>query len=375
MINPVSWYLANMVSSDALFLSLSIIWFTQLIWMVYSYHKGLILFNSIVLFILFTIRYNALYYPLISIAALFLNRAYIAKRVGGILISIFLIALFIQYTSKDYKRLSGVYQFSPFSGWQLANNALYAYRYVDSFHLKKLPKKFDSIDKMVRHYFDTTKDTKKYPSEMLVASTVYMWDPRSPLSIYADSLVAKDSTVGPLKKWSKAAPMMKEYGTQLIKTYPKEFVTHYILPNSLKYYVPPIEFLETYNMGLDTVNPIAEEWFNYKTNKVYTRFKDKETYILNYYPILVAVMNVLIVLNILSFIGLRLQKRFPNIKKYLLLVGILWSINFCFSVFASPIALRFQLFPIIVSLSLVIILMECLVVVSFEKHDVSTVIN
>jgi hypothetical protein len=369
LINPVTWYLANLVSSDALFLALSIFWFSQLIWLIHYYSWKLILLNAILLFILFTIRYNALYYPIIACASIFLNRHSVLKRLLGVGFGLILIALFIRYTSNDYLRLSGKSQFSPFSGWQLANNAMYAYRYVDSAHIKPLPSKFAVIDKMVRNYFDSTRDVHKYPSEQLVASTVYMWTPTSPLNIYADSLIKHDPAIGPIKRFATAAPMMKAYGIELIKTYPDIFIKHYIIPNCRKYYTPPIEFLGYYNDKKDTIQEVAVVWFNFKNNRVSTKFKIKDDVkILAYYPYLVGILNVLVVLNVLTFFILKFYKYRPDLLKFLMLTFSLWLVNFLFSVFASPIALRFQLFPIFISLSLAVLLMECLIRISFSKE-------
>ncbi|PSL48364.1 protoporphyrinogen oxidase [Chitinophaga niastensis] len=361
LFNPVFLYLANYISSDAFFLSLSLIWFTQLLWIIYRPTNLLILLNALVLFAAFTVRYNALYYPLIAGISLLLSRQRILIKMAGIGISIVLIVLFVQYTSNKYYELSGKRQFTPFTGWQMANNAMYAYRYVDSQHVKKAPPKLQQLDKMVRTYFDTTRDVQKHPEETLVASTVYMWDPRSPLQVYMNEQFKKDTSAGPIKRWATVAPLMAEYGSYLIREYPVEFTKHYLLPNALKYYAPPVEFLEQYSTGVDTVQQIAQVWFNYKTNKIKSHFKDFRVRVLDFYPILVGIMNVVFLFSAFSFILLQGYKQYSRLKLALLLVASLWLVNFGFSVFASPIALRFQLFPILVSLSFTFLLVEYLI--------------
>ncbi|GEP89888.1 hypothetical protein CTE07_15330 [Chitinophaga terrae (ex Kim and Jung 2007)] len=197
-----------------------------------------------------------------------------------------------------------------------------------------------------------------------------MWDLNSPLNIYARTLVRKDTTDGGLKTWAVAAPMMNDYGIQLIKTYPTEFFRYYIIPNSIKYYTPPVEFMEVYNSGVGYVNPIAKKWFHLKSSKVTNRVKGLEIRMLDYFPILVAVMNVLIVLNIISFFVLKMNRQFPELLEFISIVFVVWLINFGFSVFSAPIALRFQLFPILISMALVFLLMEKLIVVAFKKQPV-----
>lgn len=171
----------------------------------------------------------------------------------------------------------------------------------------------------------------------------------------------KDSTATPLTKWATVSPIMKEYGLFLIKAYPNEFAKFYLIPNAIKYYTPPVEFLDHYSMGVDSVNETAKVWFGYKSNKLTCYFKDFKVNVLNFYPILTGTMNVVLVFSLISFIVLRGYKQNQELKKGLILLTALWAINFGFSVFASPIALRFQLFPILISLSFTFLLMEFLI--------------
>lgn len=368
ILNPVSLYLANYVSSDSFFLGLSLIWFTQLIWICHNPTNRTIFINAIVLFILFTVRYNALYYPIIQGISLLIVRQKLWIKGAGMALSLILIGCFIQFTSAKYQKLTGVYQFTPFTGWQMANNAMYAYRYVDSANVKHVPKRFQKIDKMVRTYFDTTRDVRKNPQEMLMASTVYMWAPNSPLSIYMNDQSKGDSSATDLKKWARTAPLMKDYGSFLIQQYPHQFIRYYLIPNALKYYAPPVEFLESYSTGVDSVSQIAEVWFDYPSNKIKTRFKDFKVNTLKFFPILTGTMNVVLLFGIISFFLLRGDREFPSLKLGVILVTSLWIVNFGFSVFASPIALRFQLFPIIVSTSFALLLIDFLIRKASEKE-------
>jgi protoporphyrinogen oxidase len=370
LVNPVYLYLANYISSDAFFLSLSLTWFTLLIWIMNRPSIWMIIVNSFVLFMAFSVRYNALFYPVISVVALLLTRRKVLMNIFGFCISILLIVVFMWSTTNKYAEISGHRQFTPFTGWQMANNALYAYRYVDSAHRKDVPLKLRQLDKIVRNYFDSSRDIRTHPSEALIASTVYMWAPNSPLSIYMDGKFKKDSTATPLKRWSTVAPIMNEYGSFLMKTYPNEFIKFYLIPNAMKYYAPPVEFLNQYSTGVDSVNETAKVWFGYKSNKIKCYFKDFRVTVLDFYPILTGTMNVVLVFSLISFIILRGYKRFPELKKGLILLASLWAVNFGFSVFASPIALRFQLFPILISLSFTFLLLEFLIRSAMGTNEV-----
>lgn len=303
-----------------------------------------------------------MFYPVISIIAFTFYKERIRQKILGLILTVSLVGCFIYSNNEKYYQLSGYRQFTPFSGWQLANNAMYAYKFVPKNEIKKVPLKFTELDKMVRDYFDSTRNNPKHPEEKMLASTVYMWTPTAPLRQYMH-LKLKLDTISKMefKCWSAMAPLYKEYGTYIIKTYPLTFIRYYIIPNVVKFYSPPLEFLEYYSTDKDIVSPIAQKWFEYKSNKVSTIFKDFKVDILNYFPILVGTMNILFLLGAISFIFLGGGAKEPLLKRSLLLVISLWLINFTFSVFASPIALRFQLFPITIMISFTVLFIDFLV--------------
>lgn len=360
LFNPIFLYLANYVSSDALFISLSIIWFSQLIWITYRPTTSMIVLNSLVLFIAFTVRYNALYYPLITLVVLLLCRYNVWRKLVGSIVGIIFISLFINFTSNKYYELTGTRQFSPFSGWQLSNNVMYVYRYLDGSDIRTAPPRLRKIDRAVRTYFDTTRDLKKYPHEELLASPIYMWSPISPLQQYMKQKFKNDTMATSLKKWASMGPLYSDYGKYLIRTYPLTFAKYFLLPNAMKYYAPPVEFLEYYNSGIDSIAPAGIEWFNYKTAITRTRFKNIRVTILNFYPVLSGIFNVIFLCSSIGFVLLQGNKKRRSLGKGLLIVAIFWITNFLFSVFASPIALRFQLFPILVLISFSFMLLEFL---------------
>jgi len=373
LLNPVWLYLANYISSDGLFIGISLLWFAILIWLLENSTTKMLMLQVGLLFVLFAIRYNALYYPLITAVALLFTRQKWHWKIGGIAASFLVIGLFIWHTSNSYQRETGVRIFSPFSGWQLANNAMYAYRYVDSADRKRVPKKFKNIDNYVRQYFDTTRDLRKYPQEALVANTFYMWDPRSPLRVYMNDQFKMDS-LRPysVKPWASVAPLYEEYGSWLIKNYPKEFWTNYLRPNLLNYYSPNPEFLNTYNMGRDTVAEMARVWFHYKGRRVRLRASDLNVKMLDFYPVFAGCLNIIFLLSGLSFALLGGFKSSQKISRIFLLTASLWLVNFGFSVFASPVVLRFQLFPVTASFIFSLFLLEYLIKSAFASKSLAS---
>jgi hypothetical protein len=368
--NPVYLYLANYVISDALFISLSITWFTLLIWILEKPSLKVIFLQILVLYLAFTVRNNALYYPVITALALLFSKQKIAFKAIGIAGSFLVIGLFVAHMSQKYYRLNGIRQFSPFSGWQMANNALHGYRYVDSADRKPVPAKFKALDQMVRNYFDTTRNVFKYPHELLLANTYYMWNKPSPLQQYVYRRDKLDTNHIPLKNWASVGPLYYSYGSFLIKQYPSEFTRWYLLPNMAKFYAPPVEFLETYNMGTDTIHAVAQTWFRYPTNKVKTRTKDFKVSLLNVNPILTGCLNALF---LISFLFFAMLKGFPNnkeLKNFLWLTLCFWIVNFGFSVFAAPVGLRFQIFPTLMVFASTVAMIEYICIAAFKPEAI-----
>lgn len=351
-LNPLFWHLANLISSDCLFAALSITWFALLLWIIHRPSDKIIIWHALLLFLAFTVRYNALIYPVLSLMAFGISRLPLKKKITGIAAGILLCIFFIGYTSYKYKQLTGLWQFSPFSGWLMANNAMYAYRYVDSADRKPVPKKFQALDNMIREYFDTTRrNIKFYPEETITASTAYMWTPGLSLMKYRDGLFAKrkDTVASELKKWSSMGPFYREYGLFIIKQYPWHFVKYFVWPNTQKYYASPVEFLNKYNSGTIYITPETKTWFRYKSTTVKTRIGYGRIWALSFYPTLTGVINVLMLFGLLYFVllkGWQYNRSFNNI---LYMAGAVWLLNALFTIGASSAALRFQSFPVLLS--------------------------
>jgi len=362
--NPVFLYISNYVTSDSIFLALSLAWFTILLWTLKAPNIRLAIAQCLILLIAFMMRYNALYYPLIAAVAYLLSDQSMRRKVVGIGTSLLVISLFISYTSNQFYHLTGVRQFTPFSGWQIANNALYAYRNVESRDWAKMPSRFQQLDNQVRHHFEITRNLRARPQ-----TTFYMWAPASPLNIYMEDVYKEDSSDMWLRRWASMAPLYSEYGTYLIKSYPMTYLKYFLLPNAIDYYTPPVEFLKQYNMGKATVAPIGQEWFEYKSNKVYTAFKDFNVNAVSFMSILAGIMNVAF---LFGFVSIYMLKGFRDklLQKIIFLAAALWVINFGFSVVASPVTLRYQLFAILVFSSFALLFIDHIFKVAYTKQTV-----
>jgi hypothetical protein len=374
-LNPLFLHLANLVSSDCLFVGLSLTWFGLLLWITHEPSNKVIIWHTVILFIAFTVRYNAIVYPLITTLAFSISGLPLRKKITGVLAAILLCGLFVCFTSYRYKKLTGYWQFSPFTGWLMTNNAMYAFRYVEKTDRKPIPQKFQRLDSMVREYFDSThRNYLRYPVEAYKASTAYMWSPGLTMFKYREQVFRKDTSTSEFKKWASMGPIYKEYGIYMIRSYPLHFARYYLWPNIMKYYAPPVEFLGEYNSGKDKVAKEAQMWFEYKSLNVYTRMKNKKVQILDFYPILSGILNLVMFFLLIFYC---LLKGWENniINKGIVLGSSMWLINAGFTISVSSAALRFQSFPVIFTTILVTMLVDWMIHLmrSMDEKVVSTV--
>jgi hypothetical protein len=376
--NPLFLHLANLVSSDGFFLALSCCWFALLLWIIHKPSTKIIIWHGVVLFLCFTVRYNSLIYPLLSILAFWMSRMTIRKKIIGFAFGLALCGWFVGVTMYQYKRLTGYWQYSPFSGWQMANNAMYAYRYVDSADRKPVLQQYQALDNMIRKFYDMTRNVTYYPSEKAMASTFYMWTPGMPLMNYRDSIFkAKAPKAVEFKKWASMGPLYRSYGLYIIKKYPLYYVSYFLWPNAGKYYAPPVEFLESYNSGRRAVTDQAKQWFGYKTRFVKTRMKNPDSWVLNFYPILSGIINCLMFFGLFYYLLLKGWKQNISFHKTIIMGGILWLLNAVFTITASSAALRFQSFPIILTTTYTLIIIDWMVQLvrkmNLEKNRLSKI--
>lgn len=362
---PLIPHTSNLVSSDALFIALSVIWFTHLLWMLYKPSIKMLLLHAIILLFAFMFRYNALYYPIISICIIASSHLIVRTKVTSVAFIMLLLSLFIFRTRQEYERQTGAPQFSAFGGWQLGSNALYGYAHATLDSPVTVPVRFRKLHILVNEHM---KSLARVPSFLRPDHNVniyYLWDFRSPLRVYMDDRWRKDTTIDYTKYWLSMAPLYGDYGRYLIKRHPGAFLKHYVLPNFQKYYSPPTEFLGEYNLGRDSIDRIAEVWFGWERSKVAMYFKNRKIEITEAFPIVVAITNVCFILSLIAFVSLGGFKTCAShCKSVLWLVGVIWFSNMAFSVLAAPIVLRYQLFPVIINIIFLYLLLFYLIRIS-----------
>lgn len=340
LFNPMFLYLSNCVLSDALFTAITFVWLSQLMWQIYRPRISHIIVSAILIGLAFTIRYTAIYYPLVTGLALLLSRQKIWLKIAGTLAPLVFMIPFIQFTKAETKAVTGTAEFSVFGGWQIANNALYMYGNIDV-DPADLPAGTVELDSMVKKYYRSAPEGWFNFSEF--PGTFFIKHSDAPLKQYLYIHHKAEIKKGSLLAWGQVSPMYNAYGTYLIKHYPFAFMRDYMLFNAKVYFNPFLEKYGSYNIGVNDVDAWAQYWFHYKTPYVKVASKSLLGVVFYLYPSVFLVLNLFFTgFLIWLFTSGKWRNFTPSFRRVLLFTAGFLLINFCFSVFATPVVLRYQ---------------------------------
>jgi len=358
--NPLNLYLANYVSSDAIFIGLSLIWLTQLIWIMHRPSPHQIVIQALVFLAAFTFRYNAMFYPLIAALVFLLSRQKLWVKMAAISIGPLLIILFIIFSSNAAKKLTGTAQFPPIlGGWQWGNNALYMRGFIEEDSTQFPTPETAELDRIARRYFSHPSRPQDQLSSYV--ANFFIRQPEAPLKQYMARVYKHTKDYGSIQQWGKVAPVFDQYGKFLIKRHPIAYIRYYLLVNTKNYLLPPLEKLEVYNLGADDIWPIGAYWFDYHSLQIKAFSKTFQGTLLFMYTALFAILNLYFIVALLLYIHRKVWKKSDRVFNYtILVVGIFLLLNCGFSIFANIIVIRYQVFPMIVFLAFTMLLTDCL---------------
>jgi len=345
LFNPAALYMANYISSDGLFSALSLMWLSHLIWLINNPQTKALIINIALLVCILSLRYNALFYPIIAATAFVVSRQRLTGKLVYTGITFLSTAIFILFISNTTYKQTGTRNFSAFGGWQLASNSLFMSHVIDikSIQFKTTPLK--ELDKIVKGYLDTTRNKQQPP----LISGYYLWDDHAPLKLYWFRYIKENGISDSANAWHAVGPIFSEYGATLIKKFPFQFTKAFLIPNIKEYFIPELEVFQRYNIGQDSVKQIAKQWFRYNTTRVSSPLKQKQALLLSPLRILFGASNI--IFAICSII-LLIKKGYTTLhsaaRRILLLLSLFILINFGFSVFAAPIVFRYQYSSLIV---------------------------
>jgi hypothetical protein len=334
--NPMLLLQTNLVSSDSIFCSLTVTWFTTCLWIIKKPGWWIWVAQLIFLYLAFKVRYSALFFPVISAIVFLFCKARRSYKITGIVATGAMIYLIVWYQQNLTEYATNTKTFSGFAGWQIANNALYCYPYID-LNPKDLPTQETRIvDECVRMKIDSVvKDDN--------VGYVYLWDRQSPFKKYLGICAYRHHT-NYLVSWFNASVGLKAYGWYIIRHYPAEFMKYFILPNCTNYFYPPAEILDNYDNSSIKLPPETIAWFGFDNDHLRCTYPNLQNRIISVYPALSLILNLLNIGTILFILlgAILIWKKIASTSKALLIVWSCFYFGYMgFSIFASAVNLRF----------------------------------
>jgi len=356
--NPLFLYLANYVTSDMLFVSMSTVWLAQLLWILRRPRAYMVFTQATLMLLMFTFRYNAMVYPFIAAGVILLSKQQAWIKVAGIVAGPVLILPFVVWSSQAAKVVTGTAQFPPIlGGWQWGNNALYMRGFIEEDSTVFPTPQTAELDQIARRYFNQP----DRPQDLLFSEVanffIRHWD--APLKVYMTRHYHPKTSAEDVAGWGKSAVVFDQYGKFLIKRHPLAFARYYLLVNTKNYFIPPLEKLEVYNLGQDEIWQSGQFWFHYKNPKVWSISKPLQGVILALFPAFFLILNIYYAIGLYLFIGRGgLRRVSRNFLYPLLIVTAFLSINAAFSIFANIIVIRYEIFPMIVFLAFAMLITD-----------------
>jgi hypothetical protein len=298
---------------------------------------------------LFTLRYNAVFFPIITGIAILLTPLSVPKKLLAIGTNVLTIATVIIITTYATKKFTGTNTFSAFSGWQLANDALHVMQHdkIDTTTIKD--KEVKDFVKFTVHFFDTTKQL--FPDTS--ASAFFMWHYSSPLKRYM--FVSSKRSKHYFKTWNALGPLYSKFGREIILQKPLTYLQYFVLRNTKAYFIPPYEIYETYMEGRDTIPVVITKYYQYKTSKTPKHYPALYAAVFEPQRLLFVVFNlVFLLLNLYYFVSKKYLVNKKLFNQSLLCFVALFLANFFFIVLLAPSVFRYHIFILTLGLPIVI---------------------
>jgi len=358
-INPIYAIYSNYVLSDSFFCSITVAFFTTLLFTIRKPQWWQAAIQIVLLLLLFKLRYNAIIFPFFIAFAVILSKQSIIRKSIWIISSIVCLIMLVTKITDTNDELTGVRTFSPFAGWQLANNVMHIvahdYKNIDSTTLSDESRELYSF---LKRYYDTI--TPKYSIYSgTEVSASFMWNKNSPLKQYINPYAFKNGIQQYFIAWNMLGPVYNKFGQEIIMQKPIDYCKYFVAPNIHDYFLPSMEAYTLYNENKDTLEPVAKEYFQYSSNKI-------DLSGAKYYPALVhswyylfPVINIaLLILTIFFFVAkiYKENSRFFNLSLAMFMF-IYWA-NFFFVVGLAPTVFRYHVFIVTLSVAYIVYLIQ-----------------
>lgn len=355
-ISPINIFGSNHILSDPLYIGLSMIWITQIIWIIFRFRPYMVISQALLLLMLFDLRYNALYLPLITVFAFLIARIKPIWKIAGIILSIILIEILIQYTSIEMAKIAGVRQYAYSNGWKQASNGLYIYEHYYKNEKAPLPVKFRELDSTVRNYFNNPHPNVSllYPDQEITLGSYYMAVGGTPLYTYMQQKSGYKDWSLDFHRTAPYGPLYRAYGNYLILHHLPGYFKYVVYPHLLSYITPYPEIFtengEAFSLWTDdTYGKVARDWYNISTLKVPSNYIKLRANILSPFPFIYSVIHIVFILSLTFFVFLRGFISLDKVHSYCMIILIMMTLgNFLFTILSTTSVLRYQ--PAIIAL-------------------------
>jgi hypothetical protein len=386
LLNPTIPYLCNYVSSDALFLGLSLIWLMVLMGLLRVPSWGRLWLQLVLLFVIFNLRFVALFYPAVAALCFLLLRrkGTVGYKLTGVLCSIAVVVACSNWIKQVTYRETGAATFSAFSGWQIANNVMNMYPFIYAGTAGGLADAVGGQVDTVGGQADTaglpTAESRELARDIgaffaktgpalrargAVSTTEYMWLHSSPLHQFMDSLRQRQKT-DYFRAWNRVGPIFSQYSFYVIRRHPLAYIRYYGSPSAGSFFLAPLDVFAVYNEGNVTIDRVACNWFRYKTNRPRVWSATAQARLLAPMPWVALLLYVLFPVTALLFLlSGRCRGKNPLFTGALELVAAYLLANTIFSIFASPSVFRYQLLPMI----LLFVFSVCCMGILLDRRD------
>ena len=224
------------------------------------------------------------------------------------------------------------------------------------------------LDGIARRFFSLP-----YRPQDLLADEVanfFIRHPEAPLKQYMARHYKPKNDYESVAAWGKSATVFDQYGKFLIKRHPLAYARYYLLVNTKNYFIPPLEKLEIYNLGEDSMWVEGQYWLGYSSPRVRSISKELQGTILGLFPVFFLVLNIYYVIALFLFIrrdGVRKTSR--TVQYSIGAITLFLAINAAFSIFANIVVIRYEIFPMLVFLSFAMLLTDYIEILSPGKKS------
>jgi hypothetical protein len=361
-VNPLFIFCCNFIISDGLFIGISLLWITQLFFIICRPRPFMVITHALLLLVAFTIRYNALYYPVVAALAFLLSRERAWFKMAGIVLPMIFVGSFVLYTCHEVKKGTGQAQFSAFGSWKLANDVLYMYAHVPPEKIEDMPPRFRQLESEVQQYFHQSPEPVGLAADDdFTSGSRYMYFLNSPLVMYMHRKYSGEFPIflNTGAYW-QVAPLYQDYALYLARKHPAAFGRWFLWPNLGRYVIPPEEiFNSEESFVLKYSGPYFHDLFHLDTLYTPPHLVDLGVQLMERSAGIVRIGHLCFLPGIILFLacgGLR-QMSCPS-RLCLVLAAMLWACDFCFSLVSAAIVLRYQLFVMVLELGLGCYFME-----------------